>query len=111
MAAYVARAGMRMVNEVGVENIHTWTNRLSQHCIDGALKRGLEVASPMDVENKSPVTAIRVPGDSHEVEDALKKKKVIASARADVVRIAPHFFTRLEDIDYVLDCFVDILKK
>lgn len=110
MAAYVARAGMRMVNEVGVENIHAWTDRLSQHCIDGALKRGLEVASPMDVESKSPVTAIRVPGDSHEVENALKKKNVIASARADVVRIAPHFFTRLEDIDYVLDCFVEILK-
>ena len=109
MAAYVARAGMRMINEVGVENIHAWTNQLSRYCIDGALQRGLEVASPMDVEKKSPVTAIRVPGDSHDIENALKKK-VIASARADVVRIAPHFFTRLEDIDYVLDCFVDILK-
>jgi selenocysteine lyase/cysteine desulfurase len=108
--AYIATAGMKIINTVGVENIYKWTNTLSEHCIKGAIDRGLEVASPTDLSIKAPNTAIRVPGDSHEFELALREKCVIASARSDVVRIAPHFFTRLEDIDYILDCYAELLK-
>jgi selenocysteine lyase/cysteine desulfurase len=111
VTAYIARAGMRMINEIGVANIEAWTNRLSAHCIAGADARGLEMVSPRDIRYKAPTTAIRVPGPSHDVEVALRGKQVIASARGDVVRIAPHFFTRLEDIDYVLDRFVEVLRK
>jgi hypothetical protein len=35
---------------------------------------------------------------------------VIAAARSDVIRFAPHFFTRLEDIDYALDRLVHVLR-
>lgn len=108
--AYIATAGMKIINTVGVENIYEWTNILSEYCIKYAIDRGLDVVSPTDYTMKGPNTAIRVPGDSHEFELALRKKGVIASARSDVVRIAPHFFTRLEDIDYVLDCYVELIK-
>ncbi len=108
LTAYIARAGMAMINEIGPQAIQEWTDILSARCIEGALARGLEVASPRDIRRKSPTTAIRVPGDSHAVEAALRKEGVIASARGDVVRIAPHFFTRLEDIDYVLDCMAKL---
>lgn len=111
MAAYIVRAGMRMINEVGVENIQYWTDQLSQYCIDQAMSRGLEVASPLDIAKKAPTTAIRIPGgDSHAVEKALLEKNIIASARSDVIRIATHFFTKMEDIDYVLDCMAEIIK-
>lgn len=111
MTAYIAKAGMKLILDVGVENIQYWTDILSKHCIEGAEARGLEVASPKDIKFKAPTTAIRVPGNSHEVEIALRKYKILASARGDVVRIAPHFFTRIEDIDTVLDAFVEVLKK
>jgi len=109
--AYIARGGMKIINTVGVENIYAWTNALSEHCIRGALDRGLDLVSPSDLSIKAPNTAIRVPGDAHDFELALREENVIASARADVVRIAAHFFTTLEDIDYVLDCFVKLLNK
>jgi len=111
MTAYIARGGMKLINEIGVPNVQYWTDILSKHTIEGAQARGLELASPTDIRYKAPTTAIRVPGDSHDVEHALKQRGIIASARADVVRIAPHFFTRIEDIDYILDAFVDILRK
>lgn len=111
MAAYIVRAGMRMINEVGIENIQYWTDQLSQYCIDQALSRGLAVASPLDVTKKSPTTAIRIPGgDSHAVEKMLLEKHIIASARSDVIRIATHFFTKMEDLDYILDCLAEIIK-
>jgi selenocysteine lyase/cysteine desulfurase len=111
LTAYIARAGMRIINEVGVERIEQWTDCLSARCLEGAAARGLEVASPSEVGRKAPTTAIRVPGSSHDVELKLRDRQVIASARSDVVRIAPHFFTRLEDIDYVLDQFVQVLRR
>ena len=111
MTAYIARAGMKIINEIGASNIQYWTDILSQHCLNGAEARGLEIASPKDIRYKSPTTAIRVPGDSHDVENALKERGILTSARADVVRIAPHFFTRIEDIDYILNSFVEILRK
>lgn len=111
LTAYIARAGMAVINEVGPAAIQAWTDLLSQRCIDGALARGLDVASPLDVGRKAPTTAIRVGKDSHGVELALRKAGIIASARADVIRIAPHFFTRLEDIDTVLDALVKALEK
>ena len=109
--AYIARGGMKIINTVGVDLIHAWTTALSEHCIRGALERGLDVVSPTDPSMKSPNTAIRVPGDSHDFELALRKENIVASARGDAVRIAAHFFTTLEDIDHVLDCFVKILGR
>jgi selenocysteine lyase/cysteine desulfurase len=109
--AYIAKGGMEIINRVGVENIYQWTNVLSAYCLEGAMARDLEIASPTDLRIKAPNTAIRVPGDSHEFELALREKGVIASARNDVVRIAPHFFITLEDIDYILDCYAELLDK
>ena len=109
--AYIARAGMKIINTVGVDNIFQWTNVLSDHCLRGAKERGLNIASPTDLSMKAPTTAIRVPGDSHEFELALRERCIIASARNDVVRIAPHFFITLEDIDCVLDCYAELLDK
>jgi len=108
--AYIARAGMNIINTVGVEKIHQWTNVVSEHCMKGALDRGLDLVSPTDIRMKAPNTAIRVPGDSHDFELALRKDNIIASARGDAVRIAAHFFTTLEDIDYILDCFLKHLN-
>ncbi len=111
MAAYVGRAGMAAINEVGVKAIQEWTEELSRRFIHGARERGLEIASPAQVERKSPTTAIRVPGDSHQVEVQLREKNVIASARSDVIRIAPHFFTTMEEMDYAVDCLAAIVKN
>jgi selenocysteine lyase/cysteine desulfurase len=111
LTAYIARAGMAVINEVGPANIQAWTDILSRRCMDGAAARGLEVASPLDIARKAPTTAIRVGADSHGVELALRKQGIIASARGDVIRIAPHFFTRLEDIDHVLDAVAKAVRK
>lgn len=111
LTAYIARAGMAVINEVGPAAVQAWTDILSKRCIEGAIARGLEIASPHDIARKAPTTAIRVGKDSHNVELALRKEGIIASARGDVLRIAPHFFTRLEDIDCVLDALAKILGK
>jgi selenocysteine lyase/cysteine desulfurase len=110
MMGFAARAAIEIINEIGVENISERIQYLSKIFIEGALKRGLDMVSPADVTQKGGTTAIRV-GDSHKVELLLRKKNIIGSARGDVIRIAPHFFTRPQDLEYVLDELDTIIKS
>ncbi len=109
MPAFAARAGMEIINAAGIDNIAQRIDMLSQRCLDGARARNLPIASPLDVRRKGATTAIRC-ADPHGVEAALKKRRIIASARGDVIRIAPHFYTLAEEIDMVLDNLVELLR-
>ena len=62
-----------------------------------------------DVERKAPTTAFRVPGDSADAERRLRSHGVIASARGNVIRLAPHFYSTLEDVDRSLDALAYIV--
>ena len=108
--SYAAKAGMEIINEVGVPAISKRIDELSEYTINGALQRGLKVTSPRDVSKKGSTTSIDVPMDSHDLENELKNRNIIASARGEVIRIAPHFYTRFKDIDFVLDNIQEIIK-
>ena len=101
IAAFAALAGMSIIRDVGVDNIRRKIDDLSQHAISSALDKGLELASPRDVRRKGATTAIRV-ADAPSVERELRDRGVIASARGDVIRLAPHFFTVPDEIELAL---------
>ncbi|NLW23554.1 MAG: aminotransferase class V-fold PLP-dependent enzyme [Tissierellia bacterium] len=113
LPAYAARAGLEIVNEVGVDRIKDRIDMLSAYALKGCIDRGLKTISPLDVNKKAGTTAIWVSDkmDSHELELELKNRNILASARGDVIRVAPHFYTKPEEIDYVLDQIVDILNS
>lgn len=110
--AFAARAGMEIINHVGTKAIGERIDMLSRVALAAAARRGLKVASPSDVARKGATTAIEVPGgDSHAVEVALKKRGIVASARGPVIRVAPHFFTRPEDIERVMEEIADVFAR
>jgi len=101
IAAYAARAGMQIINQIGLENIETRIDHLSRFAINRALQLGLDYAGPHDIAAKGATTAIRV-ADARRIQSCLAERNIIASARGDIIRIAPHFFTREEELDAVL---------
>lgn len=108
--AYICRAGLEIINEVGPAAIHEWTRLLSERLIEGGEARGLEVHGPRDPERKAPTTALICPdGDSAEVERRLRERGVIASARGPVIRLAPHFYNTLDDVDTALDALAEVV--
>lgn len=106
---YIARAGMEMLESIGLDAIGAWNRVLAGRLAEGGAARGLELYGPADPARRAPTTAFRVPGDSHAVEEAMRLRGVIASARGPVVRLAPHFFNTTDDIDTALDTLADIL--
>ena len=107
--AYVSRAGMEIVNAIGPAKIRAWHMVLAQRLIDGGRERGLVLHGIADVSRKSAVTAFTV-RDSHAVEAAMRARGVLPSARGDVIRLAPHFYSTLDDIDAALDLLAEVTR-
>ena len=100
--AYIARAGMEIISEIGIEPIRAWHTALGQRLIEGGRARGLTLHGPSNIAHKTANTAFVV-ADSHAVESAMRKRGVIASARGPVIRLAPHFYNTINDVDIALD--------
>jgi selenocysteine lyase/cysteine desulfurase len=106
--AYVARAGMQMINEIGVGAIRSWLEVLGQRLIDGGRDRGLDLLGTDDMAHKTATTAFLV-DDSNVVEAAMRQRGVIASARGPVIRLSPHFYNTIEDVDVALDALAAVV--
>ncbi|MEO8448327.1 MAG: aminotransferase class V-fold PLP-dependent enzyme [Gemmatimonadota bacterium] len=108
MNAYIARAGMEMIADVGVERIRAWHEILSQRLIEGGRARGLTLHGDGDIARKTVSTAFVV-GDSHAVEAAMRARGVLPAARGPVIRLAPHFYSSLDDVDQSLDVLAEVV--
>ena len=101
-AAAAARAGLEIIEEVGTPRIEKRLRDLSRHALQAARARDLEVAGPEAVERRGGITAIRLP-DPPTVERRLRQRGIVASARGDVIRVAPHFFNTTEELDGAME--------
>lgn len=106
--AYVARAGMELIADVGVDRIRAWHTVLAERLQDGGRARGLTMHGASNVARKTANTAFVV-NDSHAVESAMRKRGVLPSARGPVIRLAPHFYSTIEDVDTALDVLAAVI--
>ncbi|MEP6732740.1 MAG: aminotransferase class V-fold PLP-dependent enzyme [bacterium] len=105
---YIARAGMEIINQIGAQQIRAWHEVLAQRLVSGGRSRGLQLFGPDDVTRKTASSAFIV-DDSHAVENAMRLRGIIASARGPVIRLAPHYYTTIEDVDTALDALASVL--
>ena len=107
MNAYIARAGMEIINEIGAEHIRAWHEVLTRRLIDGGRARGLVLHGTSDPGRKTASTAFVVP-DAHALEMKMRDRGVIPSARGEVIRLAPHFYSTLAEVDRALDLVAEL---
>jgi len=109
--AFAARAGMELLEEIGIAAIEAWTGELSRHLLSGARERGLSVHGHGDPRLKTPATAIRAGEEAHRVEARMRERGYLVSARGPVVRLAPHYYSERDDLDGALDALAEILRE
>jgi kynureninase len=107
--AYIARAGLEIINDVNPARIRAWHEVLARRLIDGGRARGLVLHGTDDVSHKTATTAFVVP-NSHAIEVAMRARGVLPSARGEVIRLAPHFYNTLDDVDCALDTLADVIR-
>ena len=107
--AYIARAGLEIIHDVGPAHIAAWTRTLSDRLVHGGRARGLTLYGTADAARKAPTTAFWVGADSAVVERRMRARGVIPSARGSVIRLSPHFYSTIDDVDRALDTLAAVL--
>ncbi|HSM04994.1 MAG TPA: aminotransferase class V-fold PLP-dependent enzyme, partial [Longimicrobiales bacterium] len=109
LPAYIARAGMELLLDVGLPAVAAWTRTLAGRLIEGGRDRGLELLGPVDPARRAPTVAFQVP-DAHAVEETMRRHGVIASARGPAIRLAPHYHSSIADVERALDALGQAMR-
>jgi kynureninase len=100
-AIYAARAGVELLGEVGIETVRERHMLLSQRLVDGALEQGWKVRSPLDARERTPIVTLEHP-DPPAAVSALRAAGVICDNRPGLIRLSPHYFNTLDEMDRTL---------
>ncbi len=99
LAIYAALAGMRLLREIGMENIAAHIAKLTQALLEGARAMGVRTKTPAD--SAGPLVVIQST-DAAALVNELARESVIGSSRHDGLRISFHVYNTLDDVSTVL---------
>jgi kynureninase len=105
-----AHPGIKIIKEVGVENIREKSKRMTRRLIELSDRHGWRVNSPRDPEQRGGTVSIDMP-DSQQVSRELLAREILVDWRPKAgVRFSPHFYNTDAEVDSAIDAVVEILK-
>ncbi|SPE32627.1 Aminotransferase class V [Candidatus Sulfopaludibacter sp. SbA3] len=96
---YLARAALKLLTSVGMENVAAQIERLARAFMDGAGALGIACKTPADTVG--PLVVLRS-SDPAALIARLTARGIVASARLDGVRFAFHFYNTMDDVAVAL---------
>jgi selenocysteine lyase/cysteine desulfurase len=99
---YAGIAGIELMQEIGIEETREHVLHLNAHLIAGIDELGGTVVTPHERERHGALICIKST-DVDELVTALGRWGIVTSERDGNVRISPHAYNSLEDVDLVLE--------
>lgn len=98
-------ASLKLLNEVGVGKIQAHLEILTDHLCERLRNTDYQVVSSRRPGEKSQIVCIRHPAglSSMDLYAHLKQRNIITATRGDRLRIAPHLYNTLEEIDELVN--------
>jgi selenocysteine lyase/cysteine desulfurase len=99
---YAALAGIRLVQSIGLSRIEAHIGELTEAIKEGARQRGYTLVTPIAPNRHGALITLR----SHDVNllvSRLKQDGIITSSRDDNLRISPHIYNNLDDVERLMD--------
>ena len=110
-ALFAATEGPRILREAGIEAVRAKSVRQTERLIALADARGFPVTAPREAARRGGTVAFDVP-HAREVARALLERDVIVDYRPGAgIRVAPHFYTRDDEVDSVVEIIDEILAR
>ncbi|MGI9089721.1 MAG: aminotransferase class V-fold PLP-dependent enzyme [Gemmatimonadaceae bacterium] len=98
-ALFAATSGPEIVLSAGMEAVRAKSMRQTAWLVSAAEERGYRVHAPRDPERRGGTVAFDVP-HGHEVAQYLLVRDIIVDYRVGAgIRVAPHFYTRDEELE------------
>ena len=99
---YAARSGYEILGEVGIENIRAKSIRQTTKLIAMAEEAGFQINSPKDPAQRGGTVTLDVPNGYEVTQELLKRDFLVDYRPGAGIRVAPHFYTKDEEIDLVI---------
>jgi kynureninase len=110
-ALYSALPGLKLIEEVGIEQIAAESRRRTANMIEFAHARGWRINTPLDPKQRGGSVMIGV-NDGKSVVDRLADRRVFVDSRPGAgLRISPHFFNTDEEIAEAMNVLADLLES
>ena len=89
---------------------------LTGHAIAGLERLGYPVVSPQGEGERSGIVCFNVHPDRQEISpqqlaDELASRNIRVAARGNAIRISPHFYNTIEEIDTLLNALEELIKQ
>jgi len=96
-----AKEAIRMLLSFGIENVQKRILELTEYLIKAVEAFGLKLQTPKEGQYRSGIVNFKIDKPKEKAEN-LKQKGIIVSARANGIRVSPHFYNTEEEIDQLI---------
>ncbi len=103
---YMARPALRLLVDIGLENVAWQVERLTRAFLDGVHRLGVETKTP--TSSVGPLVVLRT-RDIQAILSKLTERGVVISARGDGARFAFHVYNTFDDVEVALAVLKDNL--
>lgn len=101
ISIYAAYEGLNLLLKVGINNIQSYLKELAEYTKEFGFQSGLQVTTPLAADMSSGMTSFQIE-NAPKIAEILIEKKIIVSARKDVIRMAPHFYNTKDELVYAI---------
>ena len=108
---YAARSGYEIINQVGVENIRAKSLRQTSLLMELAEQAGYRFNSPRNPQQRGGTITLDVPNGLEVTQELLRRDFLVDYRPGAGIRIAPHFYTKDEEIELVIREIQSIVRE
>ncbi|MFI5174392.1 MAG: aminotransferase class V-fold PLP-dependent enzyme [Terriglobia bacterium] len=101
-AHYAAKAGLEIINQVGVSAIRENSIRQTSRLIALADEAGLKVNSPRDPDQRGGTVSVDLPYAPEVAQDLVRRNFLVDYRPGAGIRLSPHFYNTDDEIDAVV---------
>ena len=99
---YGMTQSVELLLEIGIPEIAQVTRSLHDPVLRWADRRGIRVSSPREERHRSAIVCL-APERAVEAYHAIKRAKVVCSLREGAIRLSPHFYNTVEEMEKVVE--------
>ena len=102
-ALYAAQSGYKIINEIGVERIREKSVRQTTRLIELAEEAGFKVTSPKDAADRGGTITVGHEEAAAITKELIRREFIVDYRPGAGVRISPHFYTKDEELELVIN--------
>jgi selenocysteine lyase/cysteine desulfurase len=106
---HTALGGQEIIDELGIEAIWSRNRILTQHLVEKAEESGFQLTISPEPTDRSAIVMIQHENSMGAV-NYLAKKGIIVDCRHGHVRVSPHFYNTVSEIDQCIDTLIEFAK-